>query len=269
MKIFFGVLLAALFLILPVNSSAYYLGTESMHIKGSESYWMKDTSDNSYHRYAIDYDIVGENPYGEITEVFCVENAPLVEDSTYDFYTIDDSLKQYIHEKDSAYSEEYASGWLESLQAATWYANWFVNQEDSVLNRKIAQVAIWNALGFVDYTTVSESRAVTHLIANGRQNGPRVYTAYAENNLIGDLIKDYESAVTEGSGADFISNWALAVSPSNGGRPIQMGEKGQNFLVQVSETPGTYQILPIPEPTTMLLFGFGLLGLARVSRKKL
>jgi len=60
-------------------------------------------------------------------------------------------------------------------------------------------------------------------------------------------------------GIPTISNeWALAVSPTITGGPVPVAAP-QNYLVRYTQ---------VPEPTSLLLFGLGLLGLAGVGRKK-
>ncbi len=139
-----------------------------------------------------DYDVTS-NPLGGITDVFCVENANMLDspNTKYDFYHITDT--------------EVASKYAE-LAAATWYANWFVNSGGSDDEKVAAQVAVWNAMGM--RTGIWGTTAAVETIFN-------------------DLIAAY---AIDGSDA-YVSDWALAVSPGDG-TPIVWGEIGQNYLVQ-------------------------------------
>jgi len=205
-KLIYSILITA-FSILPITASATYISTEYMDV---------DASGLTWNNYYADYD-AKVNPFGGSTEVFCVENANM--DGTnvqYDFYTIGDDLADF----------GVNDSWLAALTQATWYANWFLNSDQTEQNKKDAQVAAWYAIGF--------------------------------NSTANYLVDRFNEATDQ---AAYASNWLLAVNPALGqAGTIQMGQIGQNYLVNAPA--------PVPEPSTMLLLGSGLLGLAYYRRRK-
>lgn len=228
-KLLKTLLTAALF-ILPTTVSADFIGTYKMDVNASSPTWSG---------YYADYD-VETNPLGGTTEVFCVEGSANMNGSNsyYDFFKINSDLEVY---KDG---NDVSGTWLGYLTEASWYANWFVTQSvgktASQIDqyKKIAQAAVWHAIGFLSPSSSDTDKPIR------------------------DLIGAYDGASAESKGA-YASKWRFAVSPgtpyASAPGQINIGEYGQNYLVAVHA----------PEPATMMLLGFGLIGIAGIGRKKL
>lgn len=201
--------LVAAFLIFPITASATYIDSELMDVDASALAWGG---------YYADYD-VKVNPFDGSTEVFCVEEANMNGSNVlYDFYTIGDDLGDF----------GVSDVWIAALKEATWYANWFLNSDQTEENKRDAQVAIWSTIGIV-----------------GADDGDN------------KLLSLYDDATDQDA---YLSDWYLAVNPGNFGNGFEMEEPGQNYLVNAPA--------PVPEPSTMLLLGSGLLGLAYYRRRK-
>lgn len=186
MKKYLSFLLVLVFLVFPLSAFATYIGQHTMDVDANFNgqYW---------NNYVTDYNVKA-NPFGGTTEVFCVEgNANMNGNlSLYDFYTIDNTL--VIKGTSGA---DISTLWINRLKQATWYANWFIQSDQTDADKKKAQVAVWNAIGFAPNS------------ANG-------------------LLADFNAADDQD---DYVSNWLFAVSPANGGESITIPEFGQNYLV--------------------------------------
>lgn len=107
--------------------------------------------------------------------------------------------------------------------------------------------ATWYANWFLNVSNQSDAAKGTAQLA--------IWNAIGWANSTNPLANEYASATDKDA---YINDWYLAVSPANDG-PIEIGQVGQNYLVKAS---------PVPEPATMVLLGFGILGMAGVRRKQ-
>jgi hypothetical protein len=219
MKKLLGILIFFLLLSYPICAFAGYLGWDQMNMDYSSPIQGSYYAD---YDALIDYGFLGRGSSKE--EIFCVENAAgNATTIDYDFFTVDNSLKSYGLDQ----------GQTNALIAATWFANWFTQGDQSDSSKAVAQTAIW--------LTIEFEPGGIHTEAD-------------------QLIAQYKAAADQ---AAYASNWLLAVSPSHGALSselsIRQGELFQNYLVPK----------PVPEPATMLLLGAGLIGLAGIGRKKL
>lgn len=221
-------------LLTPLVAIADSIGVGTMQIEGS-SPDVAVTLNNKTYVWAGDYDVKSSN-LGDLTlestEVFCVENADLISTSTnYAFYRIDGELNTNYSGGDATY--------LAMLTEATWLANWGLTQA-SEDGKAIAQLAIWKVMFGASPT-----------------NYFSYWTKWKYESQVNDLLAEYGTANNK---TEYVDEWLLAVSPDVTSGEIKLGVNGQNFLVKASS--------PVPEPSTMLLFGTGVAGLAGMIRRK-
>ena len=131
---------------------------------------------------------------------------------------------------------------LNKYLTAAWVAqNYIMNLPDADESEKAsAQIAIWEII--FDYGTLDFKN-----LGLGSFKSSNSYNTGAAAIL----------ASIPGSIPTSSSNWALAVNPTISGEGQVTVSGYQNYFVQYS----------VPEPGTLLLLGFGLIGIAGIRRK--
>lgn len=229
MKKIFGFLAVAAFLAFPISADADILGTVSLQVSSTGPSGNAVFSGVSGSNWYFDYDAKING--GASMEIFCVENATgpgSVMTPLYTLITIAQGAT--VADGNLSNAAQVAEYWLQTYAGGS-SASPAIDQW-----KGMAQLAVWEVYfdDTIDFDT-------------GNFRASNTYVPYAIELATNALASNY------GTG-----NWVWAVNPTlTDLTQYQEGVQYQNYLVQN----------PIPEPSTIILFGFGLLGLGIFARR--
>lgn len=243
MRKIIGIVSLAVVILLPISANSALVGTGSLKMKSYRPHQRMTFPNTSGHfrtDYEANYSINGFSSSGFV-DVYCVESAPGSRSTKpYDFWTIDTSLDTRIDPK--KYIE------------ATWLANWGLTQAgNQKFYKAVAQVAIWEVIIESTHDPYSTKSLSTGNVQANKYNADSRIKKAAQillNGAFADARKDQ-------TWDDYADNWLLAVNPTGTTDPIDPFSKFQNYLV-----PN-----PVPIPSSVWIFGTGLIGLVGIRRK--
>lgn len=236
MKKIFGFLAVAAFLSFPISADADILGNVELHVSFSNPTGAASFPSISG-TYYLDYDVSINK--GPVMEAFCVEDAdgpgPNIS-PIYTLITIDTGST--VAKGDLSNAARVAEFWLQNKYPG------YESYTDET-RKAIAQMAVWEV--YFDPVTTAEDIDLT------RGNFSTTDLYYQEESDKFAHVALFDPKYNFGTG-----NWVWAVHPTlEKIGDYQESKPYQNYLVQN----------PIPEPSTIILFGFGLLGLGIFARR--
>ncbi len=228
------IILVALFVV-PLYAGAGIIGDFSLKLAASTPSGEVNISNVKSNVY-LDYDLSFDQGVNW-QEAFCVENATAYSGSTntYTLLTVDSGLADFGLDP---------AKYLQAVVIAEYFFNNYEGKASEEAYKAGAQIAIWEAMFDSSFDITTGNFKVLSSYSNNYED---------EAQTIWNAVQNY--ALPEST-----SNWALAVSPTVQEGDTVKVENFQNYLVR-------YNIPTVPEPMSLLLLGFGLLGLGVVSRK--